>query len=189
MMQQSDKIYPSGAGAPLPAKILLAGSIAALALPVFVWLGLLELPEILPPHHFFFFHTAVETFAVVVAILVFSTGFHLPDEKRPTASLVLACAFLGVGLLDFLHMVSYHGLGESLLINTPHEAILFWLAARILAAAALCAYVLLSILPPMGRRPSRRLLLAATLGYVFIFAYAVPFRPGNRQRQSARPSL
>ncbi|MBU4178027.1 MAG: PAS domain S-box protein [Proteobacteria bacterium] len=171
MMQRNEKISSPDSG--LPARALLAGSIAALAVPVLAWLGLLRLPEILPQHLFFFFHTAVETFAIVVAILVFSTGFHLPDEKRPTASLLLACAFLGVGLLDFLHMMFYYGLRESLLIQTQHKAIIFWLAARLLAAGAFFAYVLLSALPPRGKRLPRRLLLAATLGYVFIFAYAV----------------
>ncbi|MFH1021381.1 MAG: MASE3 domain-containing protein [Pseudomonadota bacterium] len=170
MMQQSEEISPPGAG--LQEKALLAGSTAALAVPVLLWLGLLELPEILSQHHFFFFHTAMETFAVVVAVLVFSTGFHLPDEKRPTASLLLACAFLGVGLLDFLHMMSYHGLPEALLSNTPHKTIIFWLAARILAAGALLAHVFLLTSPSTGKRPSRHLLLAATLGYVFLFAYA-----------------
>jgi len=71
------------------------------------------------------FHIVVEMFAVVVAAMVFITGWHIHDKKRPAASMVLACAFLAVAVLDFLHAMSYPGMADFITRNTPGKATVF----------------------------------------------------------------
>ena len=93
-----------------------------LGLPFFVGTGLLAVPDIPPFSFYSALHSAVEIFTVAVAILVFAMGFHLLEKKRPTALFVLASAFLGVALLDFLHLISHSGLPDFFTTNTPHKA-------------------------------------------------------------------
>lgn len=92
---------------------------------------------------FLFWHTAVEVFAVVVAMLIFVTGYRAILSPRKGAMVILGVAFLGVGLLDFLHAMAYAGMPHVMTPNTPQKSIFFWLAARGLAAGALLVYALL----------------------------------------------
>ena len=115
------------------------------------------------------FHIVVEMFAAVVAAMVFITGWHIHDKKRPAASMVLACAFLAVAVLDFLHAMSYPGMADFITRNTPGKATVFWLAAQYAAAFALLAFVLMPY-RRMGGAP-RRGWLAASLLYVLLAGY------------------
>lgn len=156
-----------------PLAFLLLG-ITILVIPFLTRTELLVLPTGFItwfPLSFSSFHILTEIFSVLVSILVFSTGFHIPEEQRPLAPIFLAAAFLGVGMLDFLHLVSYPGLADFITPNTPQKATLFWMAARLLAAVAMVVYVLLPTTPlPTGAaiRPS---LLAASFGYTLIWGY------------------
>jgi len=82
-------------------------------------------------------HTAMETFSVIVAALVFAIGWNTHTHGRPDNFLLLACTFLAVGILDFLHTLSYAGMPELVTPASPEKAINFWLAARFLVAASL----------------------------------------------------
>ncbi|OGQ87469.1 MAG: hypothetical protein A2512_01070 [Deltaproteobacteria bacterium RIFOXYD12_FULL_56_24] len=147
-----------------------------LGLPFFVGTGLLAVPDIPPFSFYSALHSAVEIFTVAVAILVFAMGFHLLEKKRPTALFVLASAFLGVALLDFLHLISHSGLPDFFTTNTPHKATILWLAARLLAAGALLAWALLQVIQPV-KAVSRYLLLSASLAYTFFCGYVGVFYP------------
>ena len=93
--------------------------------------------------HYLPLHTALETLAIVIAGLTFSVIWSARHEQLPRNALLLACAFLGVGLLDFGHMLSSHGIPDFITPNSPHKGISFWLAARLLSALALLAVALL----------------------------------------------
>ncbi|MFH1020053.1 MAG: EAL domain-containing protein [Pseudomonadota bacterium] len=121
------------------------------------------------------FHVAVEMFAVLVSILVFSTGFHIPDKQRGAAPIILAAAFLAVGLLDFLHLLSYPGMPDFITRNTPHKAMLLGFAGRLLAAVALLVYAFLA--GSAGKTPPRRWLLAASLGYAMVWGFLCVMPP------------
>lgn len=82
-------------------------------------------------------HTLLETVAIVVAALVFATGIHTRNRALPGSVAVLACAFLGVALLDFSHMLSFEGMPDYVTPSSAEKAINFWLAARLLAALAI----------------------------------------------------
>jgi hypothetical protein len=117
------------------------------ALFVIVWFA--------PPTHVFQglsrylpLHSFMETFAIVVAVLVFGIGWNAYSVERPINIVLLSCAFLAVGLLDFAHMLSYAGMPDFVTISGPQKAIDFWLAARFLAAVALLSAALLPCLFP-----------------------------------------
>ncbi len=120
--------------------ILLA---LALALPLLWSVSQPARQVVIVPATFVFWHNVVELFAVVIAMLVFVTGYRAILSARKGAVVLLGIAFFGVGLLDFLHAMSYVGMPDAMSTNTPHKSMFFWLAARTLAASVLLVYVLL----------------------------------------------
>jgi diguanylate cyclase (GGDEF)-like protein/PAS domain S-box-containing protein len=132
-------------------------------------------------------HTIVETFTVVVAALVFSVGWNAYRRELPSNILLVACAFLGVALLDFAHMLSYTGMPDFFTPSGPQKAILFWLAARSLASLTLLAVALRPWRPLRSARSRYRVLaavLAAVAGLYWLILFhedwfPVTFVPGR----------
>jgi len=138
---------------------------AALLLPQHFTLGL---ARYLP------LHTAMETFSVVVAMLVFTVGVNVHQKKSVANPVVLSCAFLAVGLLDFGHALSYAGMPDFVTASGPEKAIYFWLAARMAAALALLAIAVL----PWQREAGawlRTVCLAAALAIVAAMYWLILF--------------
>lgn len=159
----------------------LAIPCALLALPAVVWFFDIPLPVLIPGSHVLSFHIVVELFAVLVALVVFTTGFHvLRQNEDQTAGLVLASGFLGVAVLDLLHLLTFPGMPELVGEFSAHQTIIFWLAARLTAAAALLAYSVLTVVPGLRRRiliPRRPLFLASLALLAGISAIGL-WRPG-----------
>ncbi|BBI98605.1 hypothetical protein FGKAn22_02980 [Ferrigenium kumadai] len=150
---------PSGNSISLPVKWLLA-ILAALFLAV--WLA--------PPQHAFegiskyqSVHLPVETLSIVVSMLVFGVAWNAYSSERAANIIILACASLAVGLIDFAHMLSFAGMPDWVTPAGPEKAINFWLAARFLFAVALLA-VALRPWTPLSRPNTRYGLMVAALG-------------------------
>lgn len=84
-------------------------------------------------------HTLLETVAIVISSCVFSIGWSAYDQQRADNFTLLACVFLGVAVLDFLHIVSFRGMPAFITASDPEKALNFWLEARLLAALGLLA--------------------------------------------------
>ena len=127
---------------------------AVLALPFTVMTSMHGIANYLPLHMLF------ETFAIVVSMLIFAVGWNANNTRLPGNIALLSCAFFGVGLLNFGHMLSYAGMPDFVTPSNPEKAIDFWLAGRALATIALLAAV---IMPsrPFASATTRYLLLAA----------------------------
>ncbi len=87
-------------------------------------------------------HTILEIFALTVAFAIFSVGWIAPEPHKPLIWLVFSGAFLAVGLIDLLHLLSYQGMPDFVTPADPEKAIFFWLAARMLAALAFLGLLL-----------------------------------------------
>lgn len=120
---------------------------------------------------FLAFHQVTEGFSTIVAVLVFAVGWHSHDRDRPRNLSILAACFLGVALFDLLHTLSYEGMPDFITPSDVQKGLVFWLAARLLAAGAVLAAAVLPWRPFAGR-PARPLLLAAVLGLVALVAWA-----------------
>lgn len=88
------------------------------------------------------FHSSIELFSVVVAASIFIVGWHILDESRPRASVLLACGFLAVAMFDAAHLLSSRDMPDFFTANSTDKSVLFWVFARISAATALLVYVL-----------------------------------------------
>jgi PAS domain-containing protein len=88
-------------------------------------------------------HTIIETISVVIAILIFSIGWHAHHKSGlPINYLVLGCAFLSAGILDISHMLSFSGMPLFVTPSDPQKGIAFWLPARFLVASSLLLFVI-----------------------------------------------
>ncbi|WP_296445072.1 putative bifunctional diguanylate cyclase/phosphodiesterase [Rhodoferax sp. UBA5149] len=168
-------------------QITAGWTLLALAVPLLWWVSHPGWQVAIEPMTFLFWHTFMEIFAVVVAMLIFVTGYRAILSARKGAVVLLGIAFLGVGLLDFLHTMGYAGMPDAMTVNSPHKSIFFWLAARMLAASALLVYVSLPSGPEvteLKKRLAVALMLAAVgvLGFVgLLWPDRVPalFVPGE----------
>ena len=144
---------------PLTNAILTICVLAAAFL--FIWL-LPTPPALRGIANYLPIHMTLEGFSVVVAILVFAVPWNAYSSERAGNVIIIACAMLAVGLIDFVHMLSFKGMPELVTPSGAEKAINFWLAARLLAALAL----LVAALRPWTPLPSprqRHALLAAAL--------------------------
>jgi diguanylate cyclase (GGDEF)-like protein/PAS domain S-box-containing protein len=82
-------------------------------------------------------HILFETVAIVISMLVFAVGWNASDLNRSGTTVWLACIFLSVAILDFFHLLSYKGMPDFVTPGNPEKAIIFWLAARFVAAIGL----------------------------------------------------
>ena len=129
---------------------------AALTLPFTIMSSMRGIAGYLP------LHMLLETLTIIVAMLIFAVGWHAHNRNLSGNIVLLACAFFGVGLLDFAHMLSYAGMPDFVTPSNAEKASNFSLAARLLAAIALLATV---VMPwrPLASVASRYMLLAAVI--------------------------
>jgi diguanylate cyclase (GGDEF)-like protein/PAS domain S-box-containing protein len=154
-----------------PFQLAIGATLLALAIPLLVWMANPAHSIEIEASRFLFWHTAIELFSVVVAMLICITGYSAVLSARKGAVVWLGVAFFGVGLLDALHLMSYAGMPEAITPNSPQKSIFFWLAARLLAATAMLAYGLLPTVSDVGTARKRlalalMLLIVGALGYV-----------------------
>lgn len=98
---------------------------------------------LIPEQWFLPAHTTLEILSIFFAWIVFLLGWSAYTPDRPRNMIFLSCFFLSVGLLDFLHMMSFEGMPQFVTSNNTHKAIVFWLAARLVATFTLLAVVCL----------------------------------------------
>lgn len=87
-------------------------------------------------------HITMETFAVVVAGLIFGIAWNSKSPERPAAILILGCGFLSIGLLDYAHLLSFRGMPDFFTPAGAEKGLNFWLSARITTALILLAVAL-----------------------------------------------
>ncbi|MDO8990294.1 MAG: EAL domain-containing protein [Sideroxyarcus sp.] len=148
--------------------LMLTGMAAAWLLPV--------IPEARGIAAYLPLHTLLETISIVIAALVFAVSWNAYSDKLPGNIVLLGCAFLGVALLDFSHMLSFAGMPEFVTLSSPEKAINFWLVARSLAVVALFA---VAVLPwrPFASAATRHVLLAVVLALTLATHWLLLFHP------------
>ncbi|MGZ4960097.1 MAG: MASE3 domain-containing protein [Methylomonas sp.] len=82
------------------------------------------------------FHNVAEFFSVMVSLSIFGVGWFAYDQSRDHHALILSTAFLAIGLLDFMHTLSYSGMPDCFTPNTVDKASRFWVLVRLFSALA-----------------------------------------------------
>ncbi len=99
-------------------------------------------------------HLAADLITVLVALLIFITGYRAILSPRKGAVVWLGVGFLGVALLGFLNVVSHAELAEDLRPAARQASLGFSLAARLVAAVVLLVYAALPAVPDVS--PARK---------------------------------
>lgn len=170
-------------------------SASRLAIPALALLTLALYVSVLPSRwldvgleqrYFLGIHTLVELLAVVVSLTLGLTASYTLGRIDAQRASALSMAFVLVACFDMLHVASYAGMPDLLSANSSHKAILFWLLARFVAAAALLAWA--AGWPLDATRGATPLLargalgLAALLGLTALLAperFPATFEPGQ----------
>ncbi|OGS72261.1 MAG: hypothetical protein A2063_02805 [Gallionellales bacterium GWA2_60_142] len=115
-------------------------------------------------------HMTMELFSIVVAMLIFGVVWNAYSDERAGNVMIIACAMLAVGLIDFVHMLSFKGMADLVTPSGPEKAINFWLAARFLAALALLV-VAMRPWTPLASPVKKYWLLAGALAIVLLVVW------------------
>lgn len=102
-------------------------------------------------------------------MLVFGVAWNAYSKERAANIVILACACLAVGLIDFAHMLSFAGMPVWVTPSGPEKAINFWLAARFIFVAALLTIAFRPWLPLRSPDTRYGLLFAAICVSAFVY--------------------
>ena len=154
------------------AAILIAAFLPFLALELFrSWCyRLMDIAS------FLVFHNLAEFFSVMVSLSIFGVGWFTYNQTKNRHSLFLCVAFLAIGLIDFLHTLSYAGMPAFITPNTAGKATRFWIAARFFSAVTLLVSAGIYADTP-SRWISRRTLMMASLAVTAMVFTGVIFFP------------
>lgn len=94
---------------------------------------------ILSQEYFLLFHTITEFFSIAVAWALFLLGWHSRGWARDQRLLLLAIAYLFIGVIDLVHTAAYKGMGLLPGINEANVATQLWISARFMESATLLA--------------------------------------------------
>lgn len=119
-------------------------------------------------------HIAMETFAIIVAMMVFAVTWNAYDAGRAINTLILACGFLAIGTLDFGHMFSFKGMPDFVTPSGPEKAIQFWLSGRLTMAIVLLSVALYSW-RPLDKPHNRYLMLCLAVAGTALVYWTVLF--------------
>ncbi len=111
-----------------------------------------------------FFHTLVEGFAIVVAILIFVVSYSTYSYSRSHYLMFLGCGYFWVAILDFCHVSTFSVL--SIFPNTTTSmTIQFWMVARAMEVFVLICFT------NFIDKPVHRKVLFWSFGIVFMLFF------------------
>ncbi len=85
------------------------------------------------------FHNIAEFFSIIVSLSIFSVGWYTYSQSKNKHSLFLSCSFLAIGLIDFMHTISFPGMPDFITPSSTNKGILFWISARLFSGVAFLA--------------------------------------------------
>lgn len=124
------------------------------------------------------FHMVVETFSIIVSFSIFGVGYYTYNQSHNRYALFLSCAFLSIGLIDMIHMLSFPGMPAFITPNSTNKGILFWISARLITAIALIVSVYIYADTEKWWLSKKYLLPAALIISALVFAVAI-YYPSN----------
>lgn len=124
--------------------------------------------------HYLPLHVLLETVSIIVSMMVFAVGWNSRSSNLSGNIVLLASVFFSIGLLDFLHTISYGGMPDFISPNDPQKHLNFWLSARVLTSAGLLA-IALRPWQPLRAPYTRWLIFGTLLSAVVIFNWVVVF--------------
>ena len=158
-----------------PSTILVTLVILS-ALP-FIIIALMStfLHQTLDTDSYLSFHIIVEVLSIVVSLSIFGVGYYTYEQSKNRYALFLSCAFLVIGFIDLVHMLSFPNMPNFITYNDPNKTILFWIAARLISAIALIISAFIYVDNENQWLSKKYLLPAASLILALVFIVIIYF--------------
>jgi len=121
-------------------------------------------------------HNILEFSSVVVSIIIFLISWYSYKQTGNQRELFLGTAFLVVGVIDFMHTLSFPGMPAFISQNTTNKAIDYWIVARLIQAAALTGSGFISTRQQFHRFIRAKLLMGALFLIIATF-YVITYLP------------
>lgn len=86
----------------------------------------------IPPY--LVFHNIAESFSIIVSMSIFGVGWFTYAQSKDMHTLFLGTAFLGIALMDMMHMLGYSGMPDLFTPNSPNKSTQFWIIVRFFSA-------------------------------------------------------
>lgn len=156
-----------------PAIFLGSVFLCALALFVITELFRSRLYFVLSAPTYLLFHNIVELFSVIVSFSIFLVGVLAYRQSKDERMFFLSWMFFGVGLIDFMHALSFPGMPVFITQSSTNKGILFWISARLLFA---CAFLISAYIPQRSERSKfwkQGVIVAAVVIPVIVFVGAI----------------
>jgi|GEM_PF-3562491 len=144
-----------------------------------VWLAPSALYTTINIEEYLVFHNITEFFSVMVSLSIFGLGWFTYDQSKNRYALFLSCAFLAIGLIDFMHMLSFPGMMPFISPNNTNKAILFWISGRLFSALAFLASALILMYHKDSKWLKKTVLLVFALFIPAMTFVGVIFYPAN----------
>lgn len=100
--------------------------------------------KIMSVNSYLTWHIIFEFASVLVSFSIFTVTFFIYEESKSLKMIILGCAFLTMGSLDFLHTLSFKGMSHFFIANTSaNRATTFWIISRTLGSFGFLATVII----------------------------------------------
>ena len=122
-------------------------------------------------------HSFLELLSIIVSVMIFGTVWvRIANHAKTQNHLILACSFLGVAILDLLHVFSFPGMPDFITPSGSEKTINFWLMARYFSVSSLLLILVLSW-QSTASRLRQWTILSCVLSIVFALAIIGLFYP------------
>ncbi len=122
------------------------------------------------------FHNVVEFLTIVVSLSVFSVGWFSYRQSKNNFTLFIGVMLLGVGVLDFMHAMSFPGMPGIVFPGTTNRGIQFWILARLLFAASFLIGAFISSARSSRKIPRYALLLPSVFISILVSFFVLRYQ-------------
>ncbi len=90
-------------------------------------------------HDFLSWHIGLEGLSIIMSFCIFLISYYSFERTKKLRTIIIACTFLSVGILDGLHTLTYNGMPVFIIPSSIAGATSFWIVARLTAGVGLLA--------------------------------------------------
>ncbi|MEI7474062.1 MAG: MASE3 domain-containing protein [bacterium] len=113
-------------------------------------------------HSYLLFHSFAEFFSIIISITIFLLAWNSKKFVENDFFLFIGISFLFVGIIDFIHLLSYKGM--DVFVGLPYASVQLWIAARYMQSLSiLTAFLFIS-----DKRKVNTVILLLTYSFISI---------------------
>ncbi|MFU0801310.1 MAG: SpoIIE family protein phosphatase [Xylanivirga thermophila] len=122
---------------------------------------------------FLSWHIFLEIASIVMAFSIFSITFYTFEQSKNLKSIIFACTFFVIGILDIFHFLTYKGMPMFLTAPSAQKATAFWVISRFTMAVA---FLYASFLCPYRQTNKRRFaFFGVAIAYAVFWIYIINY--------------